>query len=471
MVAVAIVFLALLAVRALLVLQDPPLEPWHTYVPSELSVAELDRADWAAYLAAEDRLFADVKANVTDKLPPPERTPLNRYFAGSPIYPERFAQDWNRSFELQPQGPVRGAVVLLHGLTDSPYSLRHFARLYAGKGFHAIGLRLPGHGTVPGALTEMDWPHWMAAVRLAMREARRKAGPGAPIHMVGYSNGGALTLMYTLDALTDTRLDRPQRVVLVSPMVGVTPFARFAELAAIPAILPAFAQAAWLDLLPEYNPFKYNSFPANAARQSYLLTQALRENMSRHAGQMGSMPHILTFQSAVDHTVSTEAIVNELHARLPEGRSELVLFDINRNAELASLVSTASASAPDRLLPPAPRPFQVTVIANRSPAQAQVEAQVTQAGQTATSRVPLDLTYPPAVYSLSHIAMPFPVTDGLYGLDPDPSDDFGIRLGSLAARGERGVLTVSADILMRLSSNPFLPYMLDRVSEDLASPQ
>ena len=54
--------------------------------------------------------------------------PVNRYFDGSPIYPGRFAQDWNRSYVLEPDGEPVGAVVLLHGLTDSPYSLRHIAR-------------------------------------------------------------------------------------------------------------------------------------------------------------------------------------------------------------------------------------------------------------------------------------------------------------------------------------------------------
>ncbi|MEP9379696.1 alpha/beta fold hydrolase [Aquabacter sp. CN5-332] len=464
---VALAVVALLVFRTVDVLRGPPLELWHTYVPREPSIAEIDQSDWAGYLATEARLFADVKANVTDKLPPQERTPLNRYFSSSPIYPERFAQDWNRSFEIAPEGLVRGAAVFLHGLTDSPYSLRHFAKLYAAKGFVSIGIRLPGHGLVPGALTNITWPDWMAAVRLAVREARRRAGPGAPIQLVGYSNGAALALMYTLDALDDAKLERPERVVLVSPMVGITPFARYAGLAAIPAMVPAFAQAAWLGIMPEYNPFKYNSFPVNAARQSYLLTQVLQDNIARHAAVMDRMPPVLSFQSVVDETVSTEAIITHLHAQLSPGRSELVLFDLNRNAELASLVNTASDTALERLLPAAPRRFKTTVITNRSASQAQVEARVTEAGQTEVTRQPLDLAYPRSVYSLSHVAMPFPLADGLYGLQPDPLDNFGINLGNIVMRGERDVLTVSLDVLMRMSSNPFLPYMMDRVSQGI----
>ena len=127
----------------------------------------------------------------------------NRYYAGSPIYPGNFEQDWNRSYILEPDGPPVGAVVLLHGLTDSPYSLRHIARRYRDRGFVAVGIRLPGHGTVPAALTDVEWEDWDAATRLAVREARRRAGPSTPLHIVGFSNGGALAVKYALDAIDD----------------------------------------------------------------------------------------------------------------------------------------------------------------------------------------------------------------------------------------------------------------------------
>ena len=55
--AVGLIALTLLGVRIYASLQGPPLEPWHTLVPHELSLAELDRADWSDYLAAEDRAF------------------------------------------------------------------------------------------------------------------------------------------------------------------------------------------------------------------------------------------------------------------------------------------------------------------------------------------------------------------------------------------------------------------------------
>jgi|SRR5215471_16172420 len=75
--------------------RGPPLHIWHTYVPRELSAKELDAADWTQYLAAEAKIFGDLQQQVSQHLPPEDRTPVNRYFAGSPVYPAHFAQDWN----------------------------------------------------------------------------------------------------------------------------------------------------------------------------------------------------------------------------------------------------------------------------------------------------------------------------------------------------------------------------------------
>jgi alpha-beta hydrolase superfamily lysophospholipase len=319
-----------------------PLEPWHTHVPHELSREKLDAANWTEYLAAEAKIFDDVQREVSRKLDAADRVPANRYFEGSPVYPGHFVQDFNRSFVLEPKGKPVGAVVLLHGLTDSPYSQRHIAGFYRDRGFVAVVPRMPAHGTVPAALTDVEWEDWMAATRLAVREARSRTEPSAPLHLVGFSNGGALALIYALDSLSDEKLARPDRLVLISPMVGITRAARYAGLAGLPAILPAFAKAAWLGIVPEFNPFKYNSFPVNGARQSYRLTRDLQQRIARYSreGKLGQLPPILTFQSLIDFTVSTRAIVSALYAQLPKNGHELVLF------ELTARPSSALCSAP-----------------------------------------------------------------------------------------------------------------------------
>jgi alpha-beta hydrolase superfamily lysophospholipase len=467
-----VVAATLLVARAWDSQRGPDLELWHTYVPHDMHADQIDKSDWAAYLKAEEAVFRGVRTEVTDKLDAEARVPGNRYYDGAPIYPGHFAQDWNRSYILEPDGPPVGAVVLLHGLTDSPYSLRHIARRYRDEGFVAVAIRMPAHGTVPAALTDVEWEDWDAATRLAVREAVRRAGPSKPLHIVGFSNGGALAMKYALDALDNKQLARPDRLILISPMIGITSFARFVGIAALPALLPAFAKAAWLGILPEFNPFKYNSFPINGARQSYRLTAALQDRIARAGrdGLLDHLPPVLTFQSVVDFTVSTRAIITGLYAHLPANGSELVLFDINRGAKLGPLLRSASETVLSRILAPPPRKFRTVIITNASADTYKVVEKVTEAGAVSEQTSELALAFPSGIFSLSHVALPFPMSDALYGMEPDNSEDFGVNLGAISPRGERGVLIVNLDALLRVSSNPFFPYVLERIDQAIAAP-
>ncbi len=464
---VLVCLLTVLAVRAWDSQRGRPLDPWHTFVPTELSPEEIDRSDWTAYVAAEDAAFAAVQREVSAKLAPDVRVPINRYFEGSRVHPGRFEPDWNRSFVLEPDGVPAGVAVFLHGLTDAPYSARQILDRYRAHGFVGVAIRLPAHGLVPGALTDVEWDSWTAATRLAVREARRRVGSPKPLHVIGYSNGGALAMQYALDAIEDPSLARPDRIILLSPMIGVTAFARFAGLAGLPAIFPAFAKAAWLSIVPEFNPFKYNSFPVNAARQSFLLSDALQRQITRLAGEgrLAEVPPVLTFQSVIDFTVSTRAVVEALYQNLPANGSELVLFDLNRSPVFRPVLRSSADVELRELLPATPRRYRTTVVGNADPETRGIAERVVEAGADAERSRPLALEFPPGVFSLSHIALPFPIDDGLYGLDPDPAEDFGIRLGSIGLRGEQGALILGLDSLMRMSSNPFFPYQAARIEE------
>ncbi|MDH8454087.1 alpha/beta fold hydrolase [Klebsiella pneumoniae] len=408
--------------------RGPALHRWHTWSGNEMSAEEIDQATFAQYLAREKTIFADLQREVTEALPEEDKTPVNRFYRHSRVWPGQFKQDWNRSFVLLPLGKPRGSVVLLHGLTDSPYSVRYLAQLWQQRGYVAVVPRLPGHGTAPGALTAVDWETWLAATRLAVREATRLAGADVPLHLVGYSNGGALALKYALDSLEDSHLRQPQQIILLSPMIGVTAFARFAGLAGLPSVFPAFARAA---------------------RQ----------------GELKALPPILTFQSVMDSTVSTRAVVESLYRYLPDNGSELVVFDINQAADLRVLFRPALYAAVNTLLPPAPRAYTTTVVTNATAHTLQTVARTTLAQEREEHRYPLHLAWPADMYSLSHVAVPFPLSDSLYGREPDEKNRYGISLGTISLRGETGTLSVGLETLMRVTSNPFFPWMMTRVDE------
>jgi hypothetical protein len=168
----------------------------------------------------------------------------------------------------------------------------------------------------------------------------------------------------------------------------------------------------------------------------------------------------------VDFTVSTRAIVNALYDKLPRNGSELVMFDFNRNAKFGPLLRRTTDTLLERMVPPPPRNYRLTVIANEAPTSAVVVERVTDAGSVEERTRVLGLEYPRDVFSLSHLALPFPMDDSLYGLTPTTTD-YGVNLGSLGSRGERGLLTVSLDSLVRMSANPFFPYVLERIEEGL----
>jgi len=466
------ILILVLAGRSWMAWRSPGLSLWHTFVPDEPSAKEIESMTWSEYLAMEEDLFASMQEQVTKKLDSEPLIHGNRYFSESPLHPPSFETDWNRSFLLMPEGTPVGTAVLVHGLTDSPFSMRHLAAIYRDRGFAAMVVRMPGHGTVPGALTKTQWPDWMAATKMAVREVRKLAGPDTPLHLAGYSNGGALVTKYSLESLQDSQLARPDQLVLLSPMIGLTRFARFARIAGLPAVLPAFVRAAWLEVVPEFNPFKYNSFPVQAAVQAHYLTRALHRDFERltRNGTMAEMPPVLTVQSVVDSTVSTRAIVQELYERLPKNGSELVLIDINRAAKFHPAFQPSAEDAIDLLLPPAPRDYQVTVISNAGPDQLEVVARIEDPGTTTYREEMLHLPYPRDVFSLSHVAIPFPAGDGLYGEAPNPEEDFGVHLGTLASRGEAGVLTVSVKMFARMYWNPFFQDLQNRL-EKAISPQ
>ncbi|HEY1252569.1 MAG TPA: alpha/beta fold hydrolase [Thermoanaerobaculia bacterium] len=463
---VVIVFLGILFARAFAARRLPPLKPWHQALSREITAREITDA-WTLgdYLRREDEVFRQMNETVLPAVAPEDRNPYNRYWPDSPINPEKFPKNWNRTYELLPDGPIRGGALLIHGLTDSPYSVKAEAELLRSLGYYALCLRMPGHGTIPGGLVKAKWEDWRAAVRLGARHVRQRAGPGTPFVLGGYSNGGALSVQYALDALDDPKLPRPDRVLLFSPMIGVSAFAPLARIVAAIGAIPYFARSRWMDVLPEYIPFKYDSFPARAGQQTAQLTRAIKGSVRRAAdsGRIKDLAPILAFVSLVDSTVETPATFESLFAYLPENGSELVLFDLNRYEFVAPFLKRSYDKEVAGLFSDPKRRYRLALVTNASANTRDVVARIEGAHATETTVTPLGMAWPPQIFSLSHLAVPFRPDDPLFGINPDMSVGYGPRLGLLAPRGERGVLSVSTDQFMRLNCNPFYPYVEERI--------
>ena len=92
-------------------------------------------------------------------------------------------------------------------------------------------------------------------------------------------------MKYALDAVERGDGRGRRALVLLSPMIGVPPVARLARVISLLGPVPYFEKARWLDVVPEYNPFKYNSFPANAGLQTWRLTSDVQAQILRAAAR------------------------------------------------------------------------------------------------------------------------------------------------------------------------------------------
>lgn len=460
------VVLTLVVVFVKYVNSRPDLDAWHLAHLDEEYTARSGLTRFEDYLALEDRLFGQLNSAVYDRTGRVGDDRINRYKRGSLADPERWTPNWNRTFELAADEPP-ASVLLLHGLTDSPYSLRALGQTLHERGLHVLGLRIPGHGTAPSGLVTVRWQDMAGAVRLAMDYLARQH-PGRPLFIVGYSNGAALAVHYALESLAEPALPRVGRLVLLSPEIGVSAVAALAVWQARLGYLLGLDKLSWNEILPEYDPFKYMSFAVNGGDVSHRITAAVQRRIDAlsASGQLGNMPPVLAFTSAVDATVLAPALVENLLERLPAGTNELVVYDINRVAGIEPMLRWSPDEIVSTLRQHAGKHYILSLVTNARPGSPEVVERRWAPGQDRPSETPLGLEWPANVYSLSHVALTFPPGDPLYGGKPEEPSP-GIQLGNVAWRGERGVLRVSADAMLRLRSNPFYTYQERRTLEFL----
>ena len=434
-----------------------PLQPWHTVHLAEEFEANMadDVGDFAGYLALEDRLFAELEAEVYAEVATGPEYSLVRYSSGSAADPKQRQPDYNHTFELRAEEP-RGGILLLHGLSDSPYSLHALGEKFHEEGFWVIGLRLPGHGTAPSGLMRARWQDMAAAIRLAMDHLVAQVGQ-KPVHIIGYSTGAALALDLAVDSIGNPDQQTPASLILISPAIGISRAAALAGPTAALGRVPGFGRLSWASITPEFDPYKYNSFTVYAGAQVHKLTRSVANRVAAIARSTdaNAMPPILVFKSAVDATVSTTAVIDRLLSHFSDNGNELVLFDINRSAAKSILLVSDPGPLTNLLMNDASLPFAITLIANENPESANVVAHYKPPNsQDILTTESLGLAWPASVISLSHVALPFSPDDPLYGRIPPEHDDV-FYLGQVQIRGERGLLRISSDWLMRLRYNPF----------------
>jgi len=216
----------------------------------------------------------------------------------------------NAPFESHPAGeahrgrvkPYRRGVLLTHGLSDSPYFMRHLAAFFQRNGFRVMAPLLPGHGTQPGDLLHVRWREWARTVRYG---TECLAAEVDELYLAGYSAGAALSL------LQSAQDERVRGLFLFSPALEISARARWANLHKFYSWLSP--ENAWVGIMPDRDPYKYESFCKNAAAQMYALTQALPER-----GRDIPMFAVASADDATVHAAATLRFMQQ--ARHPHSR-------------------------------------------------------------------------------------------------------------------------------------------------------
>lgn len=457
----------------------PDLKSWH-----QITLEGEFRADaagaatsFSAYMERENALFAELKRTLAAPTSARDAGPFGRYGNRSVVAELAQTGAGNRTtVRVHPQS--QGAVLLLHGLTDGPYSLGALGERFYQNQISVVSVRLPGHGTLPAELIGVRWEDWYAVVKLAAAEAARLS-PRQPLYIVGYSTGAPLALLYALDALEDPALEdpalkAPAEMFLLSPALGVSKLGFVSLIAAQLAFIPGLEKARWLDVYPEADPYKYASFPINGGRQIWRLTRSLNQRLAnaKDSGGLDNLPRLTVFQSLVDATVApraTLAFLNALPARKSGSAHEFVLFDLNRHERLSALINPIYRAQADEMADAGPFLFDTALISNRDASSADVAEYARSAGARSTQTIALPLSWPADLLSLSHVALPFKVDDPLYGLTPAIKEGQ-FTLGGPAPRGENGALALPLGHLARIRSNPFFEVIGKRVDRAIGSP-
>lgn len=445
-----------------------PLDPWHRdHPPSEFTHADEDPGfDFDDYLAKEERVFEELEDLVRGAWERADGDPFCRFNPASVCHPGRDgAVNWNRS-RIREASEPRGGVLMLHGLSDSPYAFRRLSERLHREGHTVMLLRVPGHGTCPGALAEVDWRDWTAAVRVAARDLRRRLPKEAPMIVAGFSNGGALTVNLVIEALEDDGLPVPDALVLISPMIGITPLAEITRFHGLIAAVSGDERAHWSSVNAAIDPYKYTSWPMNASIQAFRMAGRVESGLARlsKTGRMVEFPRVLTCVSAVDATVRMSDLVDGLYGRVENPQSEVIIFDVNRASWTRNLIKDRYENAFTPLVEGKTKPYGITLMSNRWTGTPALRERRRDASGT-RERDP-GLSWPAGLFSLAHAALPFPPDDPLYGSDPDRN--LPLPLGDLNLRGESGVLRITDGQILRLRHNPFYDYMEDRIVTWLA---
>ena len=102
----------------------------------------------------------------------------------------------NMPFEMKPEQPTDKAILLVHGLGDSPYSYSDLALTLKEQGFYVQSLLLPGHGSKPDDLMLPNYSDWQDIVDHYANLLKQEYDQ---VWLSGFSTGGNLVTIHAIE--------------------------------------------------------------------------------------------------------------------------------------------------------------------------------------------------------------------------------------------------------------------------------
>jgi carboxylesterase len=190
-------------------------------------------------------------------------------------------------------------VLLVHGFTGSPASLKPWGHYLAEQGYAVEVPRLPGHGTKWQDLNHVAWSDWYDEAARAFDSLRETC---AAVVVCGLSMGGSVVLR-----LAEERGDQVSGVVLVNPFVS----SDRKELKALPVLkhlVPSLRGVVNDIKKPDQDEVGYQRLPLKGVAQVMEMWKVVVPALGRVTQPL------LYFRSTTDHVIDASSSPTVLSA-------------------------------------------------------------------------------------------------------------------------------------------------------------
>ncbi len=195
--------------------------------------------------------------------------------------------EWNAPFELRPPTPTTKAILLVHGLGDSPWSFVDVAHRLVDQGYVVRTLLLRGHGTQPADLIGVQLEDWQRQVSEQIIMLQRDF---PDVWLGGFSTGANLVLEHALD---DTHI---RGLVLFSPALRSNELFDWAT----PWLVHVKPWLLSPETHPLQSPLRYHIVPTNGLAQFYRSSVAVRKRLKARTFDRPTVIVLAQHDSVVD---------------------------------------------------------------------------------------------------------------------------------------------------------------------------